>query len=125
MESASSSSTEEMVAIPSYAPSAPAPLALELPRAVESPVDDPRLANPLARMERMSTGWMGVRFGRESCFCFSRGTDWGETQKRAADSGQASPGRADVVAPRPTSRGSGGGGVLTRRVTGSAAPHLA
>lgn len=50
----------ETVSIPAYAPSTAAPLALELPRAVESPVDDPRLANPLARLERMSTGWMGV-----------------------------------------------------------------
>lgn len=37
------------------------PKALELPRAVESPMDDPTLANPLQRLNRMSTGWMGVR----------------------------------------------------------------
>lgn len=34
--------------------------ALELPRALESPTDDPSLANPLQRLNRMSTGWMGV-----------------------------------------------------------------
>jgi HAD superfamily hydrolase (TIGR01509 family) len=39
-----------------------APKAMELPRAVESPADDPTLANPLQRLNRMSTGWMGVGF---------------------------------------------------------------
>ncbi|GFR40808.1 hypothetical protein Agub_g1427 [Astrephomene gubernaculifera] len=33
---------------------------LPLPRNLESPVDDPSLANPLQRMERLSTGWFGV-----------------------------------------------------------------
>lgn len=31
-----------------------------LPRAVENVADDPRLANPLARQERMGTGWLAV-----------------------------------------------------------------
>ena len=31
-----------------------------LPRKVEGPADDPRLHNPLQRMERLGTGWMGV-----------------------------------------------------------------
>lgn len=31
-----------------------------LPKRVESPADDPRLHNPLQRMERLGTGWMGV-----------------------------------------------------------------
>ncbi|GLI69210.1 hypothetical protein VaNZ11_013783, partial [Volvox africanus] len=33
---------------------------LPLPRNLESPSDDPSLANPLQRMERLSTGWFGV-----------------------------------------------------------------
>ena len=32
-----------------------------LPRNVESVADDPRLHNPLARLERLGTGWFGVR----------------------------------------------------------------
>ena len=61
LREAAAAEEEDMVSIPAWAPSpSAAPLALELPRAVESPVDDPRLANPLARLERMSTGWMGV-----------------------------------------------------------------
>jgi hypothetical protein len=64
-EAAEAAEEEDMVSIPAYAPApSVAPLALELPRAVESPVDDPRLANPLARLERMSTGWMGVSCGK-------------------------------------------------------------
>jgi hypothetical protein len=35
-------------------------VALPLPRAVESAADDPLLANPLQRLERLSTGWFGV-----------------------------------------------------------------
>lgn len=35
-------------------------VALPLPRAVESAVDDPLLHNPLQRLERCSTGWFGV-----------------------------------------------------------------
>ena len=31
-----------------------------LPRNVESVADDPRLHNPLARLERLGTGWFGV-----------------------------------------------------------------
>ena len=31
-----------------------------LPRAVENVADDPSLHNPLARLERLSTGWFGV-----------------------------------------------------------------
>ena len=31
-----------------------------LPRNVENVADDPRLHNPLARLERLSTGWFGV-----------------------------------------------------------------
>ena len=31
-----------------------------LPRAVENVADDPSLHNPLARQERLSTGWFGV-----------------------------------------------------------------
>ena len=34
--------------------------ALPLPRAVESAADDPLLHNPLARAERLGTGWFGV-----------------------------------------------------------------
>ncbi len=54
---------------PQYAPSyanvgvvekvAEAEELLPLP-AQESPADDPSLANPLQRMERLSTGWFGV-----------------------------------------------------------------
>ena len=44
------------------------PKALELPRAVESPADDPTLANPLQRLNRMSTGWMGVSEALFECF---------------------------------------------------------
>jgi HAD superfamily hydrolase (TIGR01509 family) len=36
-----------------------------IPRNVENPADDPRLENPLKRMERMGTGWMGVIFELE------------------------------------------------------------
>lgn len=32
-----------------------------LPRDVENLADDPRLQNPLQRLERLSTGWFGVR----------------------------------------------------------------
>lgn len=32
----------------------------QLPRNVEGAADDPRLHNPLQRMERLGTGWMGV-----------------------------------------------------------------
>ncbi len=32
-----------------------------LPRNVENVADDPSLHNPLARMQRLGTGWMGVR----------------------------------------------------------------
>ena len=32
-----------------------------LPRNVENVADDPRLHNPLARLERLGTGWFGVR----------------------------------------------------------------
>ena len=32
-----------------------------LPRDVENVADDPSLHNPLARMQRLGTGWMGVR----------------------------------------------------------------
>lgn len=31
-----------------------------LPRKIEGVVDDPRLHNPLARLQRLGTGWMGV-----------------------------------------------------------------
>jgi len=49
--------------VPAVSKTAPAvELALELPRNVENAADDPRLANPLARFERMSTGWMGVSY---------------------------------------------------------------
>lgn len=33
-----------------------------LPRAVENVADDPSLANPLARQNRLNTAWMGVSF---------------------------------------------------------------
>lgn len=32
----------------------------QLPRNVEGAADDPSLCNPLQRMERLGTGWMGV-----------------------------------------------------------------
>lgn len=35
-----------------------------LPRNVENVADDPSLHNPLARMQRLGTGWMGVRAPR-------------------------------------------------------------
>ena len=36
-----------------------------IPRDVEGPADDPSLHNPLQRMERLGTGWMGVIFEME------------------------------------------------------------
>lgn len=33
---------------------------VSVPLPLENPADDPRLANPLKRFERLSTGWMGV-----------------------------------------------------------------
>jgi hypothetical protein len=33
----------------------------------ESPADDPRLGNPLARMERVNTSWMGVSCPEHLC----------------------------------------------------------
>lgn len=51
----------------SFVPAFPRTPALEaaellepLPRRVENPADDARLANPLLRLERMGTGWFGV-----------------------------------------------------------------
>ena len=38
----------------------PSPALKPLPRKVEGLVDDPRLHNPLQRLERLGTGWMGV-----------------------------------------------------------------
>ncbi|KAL4538976.1 hypothetical protein Ndes2526B_g02753 [Nannochloris sp. 'desiccata'] len=38
----------------------PSPVLKPLPRKVEGLVDDPRLHNPLQRLERLGTGWMGV-----------------------------------------------------------------
>lgn len=32
----------------------------QLPRSVEGPADNPQLANPLERQNRLGTGWMGV-----------------------------------------------------------------
>jgi len=37
-----------------------------LPRDVENVADDPSLHNPLARMQRLGTGWMGVRHTRRA-----------------------------------------------------------
>lgn len=57
-----------------------------LPRAVENVADDPALHNPLARQNRLSPGWMGVRaltshYGpgsfctaAQSCWCYARQT---------------------------------------------------
>jgi len=38
----------------------PSPVLKPLPRNVEGLVDDPRLHNPLQRLDRLGTGWMGV-----------------------------------------------------------------
>lgn len=61
------SSSRPLSTPPQYAPSyvgvvekvVEAEELLPLP-AQESPADDPSLANPLQRMERLSTGWFGV-----------------------------------------------------------------
>lgn len=56
------------IALPLFSSVVDEPKALELPRAVESPTDDPTLANPLQRLNRMSTGWMGVSFSSNVFF---------------------------------------------------------
>jgi hypothetical protein len=41
----------------------------QLPRAVEGPADNPSLANPLERQNRLGTGWMGVILEYEGVVC--------------------------------------------------------
>lgn len=56
-----------------------------LPRNVESPADDPTLHNPLKRMERMGTGWMGVIFELEGvCVEYEKEDIVAEAWKRTA-----------------------------------------
>lgn len=56
-----------------------------LPRNVESPADDPTLHNPLKRMERMGTGWMGVIFELEGvCVEYEKDDIVAEAWKRTA-----------------------------------------
>ena len=83
------------------APSLPAPLRdlsarppdsapRPLPRATEGPADDPRLRNPLQRLERLGTGWFGVILELEVCLeeCGDSGRSW---QALAAEEGKSPP----------------------------------
>ena len=50
------------VLLPAREAEAEQEMLMPLPRDVENLADDPQLQNPLQRLERMSTGWFGVRF---------------------------------------------------------------
>lgn len=57
-----------------------------LPRNVENRADDPSLENPLKRMERLGTGWMGVIFELEGvCIEYEKKDVVIESWKRTAE----------------------------------------